>query len=232
ALTVNLNSLAFGKVPSLTSSTKTLKLTNSSAADLSEAVAIDPASGNAADFAVADSAAANGCGGVVAAGKSCSVTVNFRPTAVGLRSARLDVFDSSGRIVTAVALSGTGLKANAAQSANLAAASGLPPTLFPLVLNFGVQAVGTTGNARLIVLANNQNTPLSISSITLSNDQFAETDNCSAVGPYGHCAIEASFSPTATGYQTARLTVNDAFTGSPTYPQSVELAGVGSGSGQ
>ncbi len=118
ALTVNLNSLAFGKVLSLSSSTKTLKLTNSSAADLSEVVAVNPASANAPDFAVADSATATGCGGVVAARKSCSVTVNFRPTAVGLRTARLDVFNSSGSIVNVVALSGTGLKAKAAQAAN------------------------------------------------------------------------------------------------------------------
>jgi len=231
ALTVNLNSLAFGKVPALTSSTKTLKLTNSSAADLSEVVAIDPGSGNAADFAVADRATATGCGGVVAAGKSCSVTVDFRPTAAGLRTARLDVFNSSGSIVNVVALSGTGLKAKAAQAAN-PASEGLPPTLFPLVIDLGAQAVGTTGNAHTIVLANNQNVPLTISGITISNEQFAETDNCSAVGPYGHCAIEVTFTPTATGDQTGTLTLNDGFIGSATYPQSVQLAGVGSGSGQ
>jgi len=231
ALTVNLDSLAFGKVPALTSSTKTLKLTNSSAADLSEVVAIDPGSGNAADFAVADRATATGCGGVVAAGKSCSVTVDFRPTAAGLRTARLDVFNSSGSIVNVVALSGTGLKAKAAQAAN-PASEGLPPTLFPLVIDLGAQAVGTTGNAHTIVLANNQNVPLTISGITISNEQFAETDNCSAVGPYGHCAIEVTFTPTAAGDQTGTLTLNDGFIGSATYPQSVQLAGVGSGSGQ
>ncbi|MFI5351493.1 MAG: choice-of-anchor D domain-containing protein [Candidatus Binatales bacterium] len=231
ALTVNLNSLAFGKVPALTSSTKTLKLTNSSAADLSEVVAIDPASGNAADFAVADRATATGCGGVVAAGKSCSVTVDFRPTAAGLRTARLDVFNSSGSIVNAVALSGTGLKAKAAQAAN-PASEGLPPTLFPLAINLGVQAVGTTGNPHTIVLANNQNAPLTISGITISNEQFAETDNCSEVGPYAHCAIEVTFTPTAAGDQTGTLTVNDGFVGSAMYPQSVQLAGLGSGSGQ
>ena len=231
ALTVNPNSLAFGKVLSFTSSSKSLKLINSSAADLSEAVAIDPASGNAADFAVADGATAAGCGGAVAAGKSCFVTVNFRPTAVGLRTARLDVFDSSGTIANVVALSGIGLKANAAQSAN-PAAGGLPPTLLPLVLNFGAQAVGTTGSPRLIVLANNQDAPLSIASITLNDDQFAETDDCASVAPYGNCAIEVSFTPTASGNQTGRLTVNDGFTGSAQYPQSVELAGVGSASGQ
>ena len=231
ALTVNLNSLAFGKAPILTSSTRTLKVTNSSAADLSEVVAIDPAGGNAADFAVADSATAAGCGGVVAAGKSCSVTVDFRPTAVGLRTAKLDVFDGSGSIVDVVTLSGAGLKAKAAQSSG-PASQGLPPTLFPLVINLGVQAVGTTGDAHTIVLANNQNAPLTISGITLSNDQFAETDDCSEVGPYGHCAIEVSFTPTATGDQTGKLTVNDAFTGSATYPQSVQLAGLGSGSSQ
>jgi hypothetical protein len=43
ALTVNLNSLAFGNVPLLTSSARTLKVTNNSAADLSEVVALDPA---------------------------------------------------------------------------------------------------------------------------------------------------------------------------------------------
>jgi len=49
----------------------------------------------------------NDCGGTVQAGRSCTISVNFRPTSKGSRSGTLTVTDASGSLQT-VALKGTG----------------------------------------------------------------------------------------------------------------------------
>jgi hypothetical protein len=50
----------------------------------------------------------NTCGTSVPAGASCSITVNFRPSATGARTANVTVSDNGGGSPQTVALSGTG----------------------------------------------------------------------------------------------------------------------------
>lgn len=58
---------------------------------------------NAADFTQT-----NTCGTSVAAGQSCTVTVTFKPTAKGTRSASVNVSDDGGGNAQTITLSGTG----------------------------------------------------------------------------------------------------------------------------
>jgi Abnormal spindle-like microcephaly-assoc'd, ASPM-SPD-2-Hydin len=51
----------------------------------------------------------NTCGTSVAAGASCTITVNFRPSATGTRTANVTISDNGGGSPQTVALSGTGI---------------------------------------------------------------------------------------------------------------------------
>ncbi len=169
----------------------------------------------------------------------CAIEVSFSPAATGNQTGTLtvnDAFTGSATYPQSVQLAGLGSGSGQADPNPTATpgpggtAGGLPPTLFPMILNLGGQAIGTTGDPRTIILTNDQNSPLTISGITLSNDQFAETDNCASVAPFGHCAIDVTFTPTAAGNQTGTLNLNDGFTVTPLYPQSAQLVGHGIGS--
>jgi hypothetical protein len=48
------------------------------------------------------------CGACVVGGASCTISIRFKPTATGLRSATLDVNDDGGGSPQTVALYGTG----------------------------------------------------------------------------------------------------------------------------
>ena len=89
-----------------TSPAQTVTLSNTGTAALSiTGVALTGA--NAGDFAIS----ANGCGSTLAVGASCTIGVTFRPTAVGPRSATLEITDDSNGTpgsIQQVALSGTG----------------------------------------------------------------------------------------------------------------------------
>lgn len=91
-------SLAFGEQAlSTTSPPQPVTLSNTGSAALTFTLSITGA--NAADFAQA-----NSCNGTVAAGGSCTIDVTFQPTAIGVRSAALEI----GGTAFSVALSGTG----------------------------------------------------------------------------------------------------------------------------
>ncbi len=64
-----------------------------------------------------DFAQTNTCGGSIAAGASCTVSVTFRPTASGTRTGSLTIASSASNSPTTVALTGTGAGAT---NANLA----------------------------------------------------------------------------------------------------------------
>jgi hypothetical protein len=84
------------------SAVQNVTLTNTSAVALSiTSIAIGGA--NAGDFLQS-----NTCGSSVAAGATCSVSIQFQPTALGTRSGSLSVTDNASGSPQTVALSGTG----------------------------------------------------------------------------------------------------------------------------
>lgn len=161
------------------------------------------------DFSVQD-----GCTSVVtAAGGTCALQVTFTPTAVGTRTGTLTITDNSAGSPRTVQLTGVGGQAAA--------------TLTPTTLSFS-QAINTTGSSQ-VTLDNPGTIPLQISTVQVSGAAFSETNNCGiSIGAGGSCAINISFSPTATGNSTGVLTITDSAAGSP---HTVALVGTGVAAG-
>jgi len=159
-----------------------------------------------------DFAASNTCGSSLAAGASCTVSVNFSPTVQGPRTGTLSVFSNAPGGPYAVALSGSGQGATA--------------NVNPSSLNFLNQNVtGLTGSAQTVTLSNTGGATLNIAGISISGD-FGYTTNCSAaLARSNSCTINVSFNPSAVGTRIGMLTINhDAATNNPI---TVTLSGTG-----
>ena len=200
AVTLLPTSIAFGNVSTGTTSTaKTVKLTNYQSGPVT--IASIAVSG--------DFAQTNTCGTQLPAASSCMISVTFHPTAVGARSGAITVIDDGPGSPRSVALSGKGVAAvfTSVQS-----------------LSFGGAAVGTSSDAKAVVLTNNQAVPLNIASISASGD-FAQTSDCGAqVQASASCTILVTFTPSAAGIRTGALTITDSGSGSP---RTVTLSGNG-----
>ena len=99
---------------------------------------------------------------------------------------------------------------------------------FPTNLLFSAQFVATTSAAQTVTVTNNQSSALSIASIVLSGtnvSDFAETDNCVGdVAAVASCAINVTFTPTASGTRAANLNIANNISGSPL---TVPITGTG-----
>lgn len=92
-------------------------------------------------------------------------------------------------------------------------------------LTFASQLLHTTSAAQTVTLTNAGTASLSITSIAASGD-FKQTNTCgSSVLAGAKCTISVTFTPTATGTRTGKVTITDNASGSP---QTVNLTGVGS----
>lgn len=102
-VTLGGNSIAFGnQIVGTTSAVQMVSLTNTGTAALTiSSIAITGA--NAGDFAQT-----NTCGGSVAAGANCSISVTFKPTATGNRAASVTITDDAAGSPQTVTLAGTG----------------------------------------------------------------------------------------------------------------------------
>ncbi len=88
------------------------------------------------------------------------------------------------------------------------------------VLNFPVQAVGTTSSPLTITATNNTSATVDISGVTIIKSgakDFSKTNNCGAsLGPGLQCTITVTFTPLAEGPHTASLSLNVTGGASPT----------------
>ena len=92
----------FGNVKVGTSSPQSVTLTNNGGAQLNF-TGITIIGANAGDFSET-----NTCGTSIAANASCTLTVTFKPTAIGARTANLKISDDGGGTPQRVYLRGTG----------------------------------------------------------------------------------------------------------------------------
>jgi hypothetical protein len=163
---------------------------------------------NANDFAKTQT-----CRSLLPADATCTVTVTFRPSAVGRKSATLSVFDNGGASPQAVALSGTGTVVTLSRGS----------------MSFPTQSVGTTSAPQSVTLANHTSSVLVINSVGIigvnASDFFVSFDSCppDLVGN-SSCTVSVEFRPTATGPRTASLAFSDNGGASP---QVVRLGGTG-----
>jgi exo-beta-1,3-glucanase (GH17 family) len=141
----------------------------------------------------------NTCTAGLTAGKTCTLSVSFKPTATGAASATLSVASNAAGSPTTVALSGTGTAVAASY------------TLTPTALTFASQAVGSTSAVQSVTLKNTGTAALSVTSAVLSGTNavaYVLTNGCTAaLVANASCTLGLAFRPTATGSATATLTV-------------------------
>lgn len=105
-----------------------------------------------------------------------------------------------------------------------ASGCGNTATLSSTSLTFGAQQLGSTSPLQTLKLINGTASALNITSIVASGD-FDETDNCgSSLAGNSSCNIHVTFTPTANGTRTGKLTVTDNAANSP---QTASLTGTG-----
>jgi hypothetical protein len=195
-------SAAFGNVVlGLTSAAQSFVWTNTSAIPLTVNSAV-----GSGDFAVNS----NGCG-VVAAGASCTIGVQFSPTVLGARTGTLTVTSTASANVTLTsALTGRGV---ADVESSLTA------------LSFGNVDIGSSSAAQTVTITNYTNAAIALTSITIAGD-YADTTTCGASLPgLASCTVTIVFTPTATGARAGTLTID---TNDTKYPViTVALTGNG-----
>ncbi len=163
----------------------------------------------------------NSCGSTLAPLGTCTASVAFTPSAIGVRAANL-VFTTNDplNIRPTVALSGVGVSALL--------------VLAPAAISFGDQPLNTTTASPLTVTVSNAGgtAPLVIDSIGFGGanvSEFALTQSCGAMFPVtvatgATCSIGLTFTPAAAGNRSAFLNVSAK---SPAISQSVSLSGNG-----
>ena len=148
-------------------------------------------------------------GSKLAAGRSCTVGITFQPVANGATSGTLSFFDNASNSPQNVPLTGTGI---------------LPATVSPSSLAFGKQAVDTVSPRRTVILTNQENQTLRVTSITTSAG-YRETNQClGGLAAHSNCFINVTFAPTSAGPYPGTLTINYSGFGSPL---TVSLSGTG-----
>jgi hypothetical protein len=158
------------------------------------------------------------CGGTLAAGSACTVTVNFTPTSSGAKSGTVSVTTDAGSSPDTVSLSGTG---TAAATGVLAWADNVTSVAFTST------AVGSNSAATTLTLTNTGAGTATLSSIALDGTdaaQFITGGSCvtgSTLAAAASCTVTLVFSPTAAGSKTATLSVGAS---NASTPATVSLA--------
>ena len=182
SVTLSAASHTFGSVAvSATSGTSSVRLTNGGTA----ALAID----NIA--ASANFAETNTCGTSVAAGKNCTISITFKPTAIGVLTGAITITDTVG--TQTITLQGTGTA---------------PITVSPMSHAFGSVALGQTSAAENLTVTNKGTAPASIT-IDPTSAAFQDANACgSSLNGESSCTISVTFAPgTTTGHQTGTIAV-------------------------
>jgi dienelactone hydrolase len=159
-----------------------------------------------------DFSQANTCGSGLVRGATCTISVTFKPTQVGPRTASVTITDNAAGSPQTISLSGVGV------------ISGPDATPSPTSLTFAVQLVGASSAAQSVMLTNYGTTALSIASIIASGDFIASSTCGSSLAPEASCTISATFKPTRSGTRTGAVSITDNAPGSP---HKVSLMGTG-----
>ena len=192
--------------------TFTLRNTGGSA---TTAITVAVAGTNPADFPIV--AGGDGCSGaILPALGTCTVAVQFNPTASGSRAATLRAQTAAGTPATS-ALTGDG---------EVAAAIEITPT----AADFGSVAIGASSSNVSFTVRNTGGSPTTIPTVSLTGVQSTQwsivSNGCTASIPGGGtCDIVLRFNPTgaAGGTRTAVLNVSATTGGSDT----ADLSGIG-----
>jgi hypothetical protein len=197
-LTLSPATMAFGNVAvGTTSAAKTATVTNNQTTTLNFTFT---ASGNYA----AVGSGTSPCGTSLAAGKSCTVSVTFSPTANGNINGAVTVTDSTIVKQQEVTLSGTGTGGSAA-----------PLKFSPTTLTFANQAFNSASPAQTVSITNTSASSVTLSAIAGSGNYTAAgsgTTPCKAgtvLAKNGACTMSVTFTPTYLSTIKGAITVSD-----------------------
>src|SRR5947199_4504472 len=127
------------------------------------------------------------CGTSLTTGASCSISITFKPTNSGNRTAAVNITDNAVGSPQKVTLSGVGTIAK----------------LSTMILGFGLVVSGTPSPSQPVTLTNVSTTTLSIIGIGITGTNagnFAQTHTCGTSLVAGaSCSISVTFKPTALG---------------------------------
>jgi hypothetical protein len=146
--------------------------------------------------------ATNACGSSLAGHSSCTISVASTPTVNGAISAVMTISDQF-RSQT-VSLSGTGTAPPGVQ-------------LSPAVLTYPGTAIGQASAPQTLQISNFGDGQLTVTGVAISGN-FSELDTCAGkiLSGTSTCAVQITFSPTASGQETGVLTVSGSAPGSNT----------------
>jgi HYDIN/CFA65/VesB family protein/ASPM-SPD-2-Hydin domain-containing protein/centrosomal CEP192-like protein len=209
--TLSTTSLSFpATVLGQTSPPLTVTITNGGGLPLTTIGTSVSSSAGSTDFK-----AVSNCGGQLAAGSSCGVTVTFSPSSAAVENGTLVISDAIR--AQSVRLSGSGLK---------------PPviSLSPTTINFGSQQLNIAGAARTVTITNRGGSPLGQPSFSISGSGSPSfvvgSTTCGAsVAAGSSCTVALMFSPVAAGATAATFSVGTTSPG--VAAASVALSGTG-----
>ncbi len=163
---------------------------------------------NAAEFTQT-----NTCTNPIGPTGTCSITIAFKPTALGNRVAQASIAASNSTTQPTITLSGNGIPVPV-PVVTLSSASIAFPNVTIGASNTQTVSIQNTGTANLV-----------IGSITIAGADFTQSNTCSAaVIPINSCTITVVFSPTAAVARTGTITITDNASGSP---RQLTLTGTG-----
>jgi hypothetical protein len=216
-LTLSPTSLSFGAVTTGTSSTPqtiSLAISRTATNGFVPISSISLTGTNPGDFSQS-----NNCGTSLFTGITCTISVTFRPTAGGPRSASVTI---QADTTLNVPLSGTGGGSSGSPGVSLTATS----------LNFNGVNIGTPSAPQGFTITNTGSAALSISGISITganSGDFKQSNNCpGTLSTSASCGVTVTFTPSAAGPRSAAVTINDSAPGSP---HSVTLSGSGNSTG-
>jgi hypothetical protein len=197
-LTFTPSSLAFGKLEVGASESRPVTVKNNSASPV-----------KISNIAASGNFTATGCVTTLAALKTCTMTVTFKPSVKGKINGSVAITDNTIVSPEIYDISGNGVS---------------PLKLAPASLAFGTLTVGTTSAAQSITLTNNLGSALSLTRST-SGDYAIAGGSCGAsLGAHASCTLDMTFTPTTTGAVSGVVTVAYGGTFSP---EEVALDGTG-----
>ena len=150
----------------------------------------------------------NTCGSTLSAGTGCTLSIEFAPTASGVRTGTLSLSDSAGTQVAS--LSGT-------------ATNPATDALAPATLVFAPQRSGTTSASQALTLTNSGDVALTLIAAQVTSGDFAVVNGCGAtLIAHATCSLSVTYVPRSVGAETGTVTIADEFR-----TQTVALSGTG-----
>jgi hypothetical protein len=147
----------------------------------------------------------NNCGPELATGASCTITVQFTPTAQNSRSGAIEVVNSRG--TDTIGLSGEGAKPAQPKptisiGGQVVSPSGAGDGFTHYAITFLDTEVNASSAIRNIAFTNMGDGPLAVQGISVVDgpDDFKSSNNCGeTLAPQQSCTISLVFTPTALG---------------------------------